>query len=133
MALGQAPQALLSRVNSYLKQERNQRAGTNEQVKSDNRSCKENINEEYDSCDEANDFSKQNVKCNPEDNNMYGDQDFEELGRRAERKIRRRKTKAREKKHNEEDGLVHKVWNKNEAPVTATVITFLTVLKYTAS
>ena len=124
MALAQAPRASLSNVNSYLKQQRNQRAGTNEQVKSDKRSCKGNVNEEYDSCDEANDFSGQNVKCNPEDNDMYSDQDFEKLGRRAERKIRKRKRKAREKKHNKEgsdeeyDRLVHKVWKNNEVKKT---------------
>jgi len=88
------------------------------QVKSDKRSCNGN-NEEYDACDDNNNFSWKNFKCKPEDNEMYSDQDFEELGR-AERKIMKRKRKAREKKHNKEgsdkeyDRLVHKVWKKNE-------------------
>ena len=73
---------------------------------------------------------------------MYSDQDFEELGRRAERKITKRKTKALEKKHIKEDSdeeydrLVRKVWKKNEVKETRARAkkrsTFLTVLKNTA-
>ena len=101
----------------------------------------------YDACDKANNFSEQNVKCSPEDNDVYSDQDFEELGRRCERKITKRKTKGREKKHNKEDSdeeydrrmmnlKKQELGPRNETPVTlkvtATVITFLTVLKSTA-
>ena len=80
---------------------------------------------------------------------MYSDQDFEELGRRAERKITKRKTKALGKKTVTKSMTdlcakcgkriklkKQKLLPRNEAPVTltvtATVITFLTVLKNTA-
>ena len=51
---------------------------------------------------------------------MYSDQDYEELGRRAQRKIRKKERVAREKKRSKEDSdeeydrLAWKVWKKNE-------------------
>jgi len=111
-ALAQAPRASLSNVNSYLNRKRKQRA--------DERNCKGNTNEEYDS-------NGQNVKCNPEDIDMNSDQDYEELGRRAQRKIRKKERVAREKKRSKEDSdeeydrLALKVWEKNEDEKTRAV------------
>lgn len=107
-ALAQAPRASLSKVNSYLKRQRKQRARTNEQA----------------TCDEADNSNEQNMKCDPEDNDMYSDQDYEELGRRAQGKIRSREEKTREKKRSKEDSdeeydrLAHKAWKKNEVEKT---------------
>ena len=121
-ALAQAPRASLS--NSYLKRQRKQRAWTNEQATSDKKNFKGNLNEEYDACDEADNSNEQNMKCNPEDNDMYSDQDYEELGRRAQGKIRSREEKTREKKRSKEDSdeeydrLAHKAWKKNEVEKT---------------
>ena len=123
-ALAHAPRASLSNVNSYLKRQRKQREQTNEQVKSDKRNCKGNINEEYDACDEADNSNGQNATCNPEDNDMYNKQDYEELGRRARRKIWNKERKAQEKKRSKEesdeeyDRLARKVWKKNEVEKT---------------
>ena len=64
------------------------------------------------------------MKCDPEDNDMYSDQDYEELGRRAQGKIRSREEKTREKKRSKEDSdeeydrLAHKAWKKNEVEKT---------------
>ena len=119
-ALAQAPRASLSNVNSYLNRTRKQRAQTNKQVESDERNCRGNTNEEYDACNEADNSNRQNVKCNPEDIDMNSDQDYEELGRRAQRKIRKKERVAREKKRSKEDSdkeydrLARKVWEKNE-------------------
>lgn len=105
---------------SYLKRQIKQRARTNEQAKSDKKNFKGNLNEEYNACDEADNSNGQNVKCDPENNDMYSDQDYEELGRRAQVKIRSREEKTREKKRSKEDSdeeydrLAHKVWKKNE-------------------
>lgn len=110
-ALAQAPRASLSNVNSYLNRKRK---------RADERNCKGNTNEEYDTCDEADNSNGQNVKCNPEDINMNSNQDYEELGRRAQRKIRKKERVAREKKRSKEDSdeeydrLALKVWEKNE-------------------
>lgn len=107
-ALAQAPRASLSKVNSYLKRQRKQRARTNEQA----------------TCDEADNSNEQNMKCDPENNDMYSDQDYEELGRRAQGKIRSREEKTREKKRSKEDSdeeydrLAHKAWKKNEVEKT---------------
>ena len=120
-ALAHAPRASLSNVNSYLKRQRKQRAQTNEQVESDERNCTGNINEEYDACDEADNSNGQNVNSNPEDIDMYNDQDYEEIGRRAQRKIRKKERVAREKKRSKEDSdeeydrLARKVWNDRES------------------
>ena len=63
--------------------------------------------------------NRQNAKCNPEDNDMYSDQDYEELGR-THRKIRNKKRIVHEKTHSEEDSDEEydrpacKVWKKNE-------------------
>ena len=119
-ALAQAPRASLSNVNSYLDRKRKQRAQTNKQVESDEKNCKGNTNEEYDACDEADNSNGQNLKCNPEDIDMNSDQDYEELGRRAQRKIRKKERVARQKKRSKEDSdeeydrLAGKVWEKNE-------------------
>ena len=120
-ALAHAPRASLSNVDSYLKRQRKQRARTREQAKSEKRN-----NEDYDACDEADNSNEQNVKCNPEDHDMYSDQDYEELGRRAQRKIRNKKRIAQEKKHSEEDSdeeydrLARKVWKNSEVEKTRT-------------
>ena len=102
-------------MDSYLKRQRKQRAQTSEQFKSEKRN-----NEDYDACDEADNSNRQNAKCNPEDNDMYSNQDYEELGRRAQRKIRNKKRIVHEKTHSEEDSDEEydrpacKVWKKNE-------------------
>ena len=69
--------------------------------------------------------AKQNVEFNPEDNDMYSDQDYEDLGRRrTQRKIKNKRRIAQEKKHREEDNdkdydrLAHKVWKKSEVEKT---------------
>ena len=68
--------------------------------------------------------AKQNVEFNPEDNDMYSDQDYEDLGRRTQRKIKNKRRIAQEKKHREEDSdedydrLAHKVWKKSEVEKT---------------
>ena len=70
--------------------------------------------------------AKQNVKSNPEDSDIYSDQDDEESGRRAERKIRNKKRIAQEKKHSGEDSdeeydrLARKVWKRSEVAKTGT-------------
>ena len=121
-ALAHAPRASLSNVNSYLKRQRKQKTRTNDE--SDKRSCKGNINGEYDACDEADNCNGQNVKCNPEDNDVCSEQDYEELGRRAQEKIRKREEKNRERKRSKEDSdeeydrLAHKVWKKDEVEKT---------------
>ena len=118
-ALAQAPRASLSKVNSYLQRKRKQRA--------EERNCKRNTNDEYDACDEADNSNGQNVKCNPEDIGMNSDQDYEELGRRAQRKIRKKERLAREKKRIKEDSdeeydrLALKVWEKNKDEKTRAV------------
>ena len=121
-ALAHAPRASLSNVNSYLKRQRKQKLRTNDE--SDKRSCKGNINGEYDACDEADNCNGQNVKCNTEDNDVCSEQDYEELGRRAQEKIRKREEKNRERKRSKEDSdeeydrLAHKVWKKDEVEKT---------------
>lgn len=96
-------------------------AQAREQVKSEERN-----NADYDACDEADNSNEQNVKWNPEDHDMYSDQDYEELGRRAQRKIRKKKRIAQEKKHSEEDSdeeydrLARKVWKNSDVEKTRT-------------
>ena len=118
-ALAQAPRASLSNVDSYLKRQRKQRAQKNEKVTSDKRNYKGNVNEDYDACDEADNSKGKNVKCNPEDSDMDNDQDYEELGRRAQRKIRKREIARENKRSNEDsdeeyDRLARKVWKKKK-------------------
>lgn len=56
----------------------------NQKVKSDKRNYKWDINNEaYDACNEADNSNSQKMKFSPEDNDIYSDQDFEELGRKA--------------------------------------------------
>ena len=118
-ALAHAPRASLTNVDSYLKRQRKQRAQTSEQVKSEKRN-----NKDYDACDKADNSNGQNVKCNPDKNDMYSNQDYEELGRRAQRKIRNKKRIVHEKTHTEEDSHeeydrpARKVWKKNEVEKT---------------
>ena len=106
-------------MDLYLKRQRKQRARTREQVKSENRN-----NQGYDACDEADNSNEQNVKCNPENHDMYSDQDYDELGRGAQRKIRNKERIAHEKKLSEEnsdeeyDRLARKVWKKSEVEKT---------------
>lgn len=103
-----SPTSVTLKGEFVLKKAKKQRARTNEQA----------------TCDEADNSNEQNMKCDPEDNDMYSDQDYEELGRRAQGKIRSREEKTREKKRSKEDcdeeydRLAHKAWKKNEVEKT---------------
>ena len=61
-----------------------------------------------------------------QNHDMYSDQGYEELGRRAQRKIRKKKRIAQEKKHSEEDSdeeydrLARKVWKNSDVEKTRT-------------
>ena len=64
------------------------------------------------------------MKCNPEDIGMNSDQDYEKLGRRAQRKIRKKERLARERNKEdsdeEYDRLALKVSEKNKDEKTST-------------
>ena len=128
-ALAQAPRASLSKIKCYLKRQRKQRAQTNKKVKLDERNCTGNINEDYDTCDEADNPNGQNVKSNPEGKQMYSNRDYEKLARLAQKQLRKKERVAREKKRSNEDSdeeynrLAGKVWKKDKNKKTKTGFT----------